>query len=360
MSRTVAALVLAGLAVGCAETSAPIPPTAGSVTAVPITVDLPQLDLRTLDLDDVVPAWRQTQELRPCVYAGSLSLYSDRSRPARAGLFDAAPNGQELLRFWGAEVAELAMPPTARSSFQVRIAWPVVASGWLGAGHLPLEVRARVELAPPHLWWSPGARVYASSTTPTLAHVARPLSPHITAPAVERELPCAGLALAGSAPALPPGTLTMATRRLFESPTPPRGLATIDSNESPLVELVELIKEPEEWARVRGFGSSSTFFDERYAAWDFDAWTKDEPEALAEPADRVRSPRLKVGPATHQTTRELAVYIGAGARQIGTVVPGVPLRAEPAESGFVRVRLPGIESALWVTEQDFGTVTKIK
>lgn len=359
MNRTLAALVFTTLGAACAAASPPGQPVAVAVAAASVEVDLSRLDLRKLDLDDVVPARRQTQELRPCVYAGSLALYPDRSRPALATLVDAVDKAQ-LVRFWGGEVAELVVPAAPRDSFQVRLVWPVAVSGWLAAGHLPLEVRARVELAPPHLWWSPGARVYASSSAVGVAHVARPRSPAIVAPAVERDLPCADLALAGSASPLPSGTLEMNTQQLFESPSPPRRLATIESNASPLVELLELVEEPEEWARVRGFGSNTTFVDERYAAWDFDAWTQGKPEAPGEPAQGPRSRRPKVGPATHQTTRELAVYIDAGARQIGTIPRGVPLRAEPPQSGFVRVRLPGVESALYVTEPDFHDVAAIQ
>jgi hypothetical protein len=325
----------------------------GSPPGPPPTLSVSASQLGSLDIDDISPVRRETRELQPCVYTGSLTLYRNRARRAQATVVD--DDRQQLVRFWAAEVAELRLPSRARESFPIRLSWPVAVSGKLAAGHLPLELRTRVDVLPPHLFLPPGARVYGWSTAAGQAHVARQRSPGMAyevGVAVDRELPCSALALAGSAAPAAPGRLDMASRVLFSAPQSKR-IGVIETiGPTPLVEVLEVVERDSKWAHVRGYGSHTTFVDERYAAWDFDAWIMDEPSEPDEPAEGPPPPKVKLGPPSHQTTRELAAYIDRGARPVGTIPSGVPLRAEPPQAGFVRVRLPGVESALYVSEAD--------
>lgn len=90
----------------------------------------------------------------PCVLSGTLRSFAELEdgNGEPIGVVDPSP---------GVELTSLQLPAQKADPMRVSVSWPIVFSGTLSHGSLPLVTRQRLDLVKGHIWLDKGARVTA-------------------------------------------------------------------------------------------------------------------------------------------------------------------------------------------------------
>lgn len=267
----------------------------------------------------------------PCVLSGTLRTVAelDDARGLPLGVIDTSP---------GVEVASLELPADRKHPVRVSLSWPIVVSGTLAPGSLPLVTRKRMDLVKGHIWLGEGARLTAFHPAGGHATAYRDFTDgkpdSKTKPAeVSRRVECAELALDQDRDPPPPAkhdhdVYLTGLVQLYAAP----GAREIGRIQVPkrIASQATLVERRGDYARIRGEHGFS-----------FDAWVR--ASALSDPGllGTLSSGRDRY---THValSTVPLRKRPDSSAPVVARLAKGAYLRVGPLHSGFVPVRIAGV------------------
>jgi hypothetical protein len=272
-----------------------------------------------------------SKQSTPCVLSGTLRTVAelDDARGRPLGVIDDSP---------GVELASLELPAEKGGALRVSLRWPVVVTGTLAAGALPLVSKQQLDLVKSHIWVGKGAALTAFHPAAGQAIAYRDFrdgKPHSkTQPAeLSERIACSELALAQDtqpARADPQGKNVYLTGLvpLYAAP----GKQQIGRIEVPgrIASRATLLERRGDFAHVRGEHGFS-----------FDAWV--QASALANPG---LLGMLSSTPGRYTHVARAAIPLrrrpNSSAPVIATLAKGAYVRIGPLYSGFVPVRIAGL------------------
>jgi len=310
----------------CSAKLAALPP---PLRADALPAPAPRTGTPTLPVPD--RALVASKQNTPCVLSGTLRTVAqlDDARGLPLGVIDDSP---------GVEVASLELPADKGGPLRVSLRWPVVLTGTLAPGSLPLVSRRRLDLVKGHIWVGKGAALTAFH--PAAGHAVayrdfrdgKPDSKTQPAELSER-LACSELALAQDTQPVradPHGKNVYLTGLvpLYAAP----GKQEIGRLEVPgrIASRATLLERRGDFARVRGEDGFS-----------FDAWVQGS--ALSNPG---LLGMLSSTPERYTHVARAAIPLrrrpDSSAPVIATLAKGAYVRVGPLHSGFVPVRIVGL------------------
>jgi hypothetical protein len=312
--------------------------------------------LRVAKGDHPTPAPSRTSG---CELGGNADLGS-------ANVFPTADAKTASFYVMEADVSRLAPAATRTGRLPIRIAWPIVAEGWIDHSELPFNLGARVDIVKGKLWLGEGARVSAFGPRGGKVTIVRPGAragePRPEPDGAEVEMACDVLRLGPdrwveTPEKGTPGAIA-GTVPLYEAPNGKK-IATLHfpTNMFDQPFIVRVLEERVGFTRVLKWSSHNTLGAQPYVPFDFDAWVKgpvpeEKPWGMLVGRDDPASP-------THRATAAAGLRgePSASAPVIARLAQDAPFVTGKAANGFVAIKLPGIgrRADLWLAQVELAS-----